>query len=988
MAALPAPLSRVVEFARSFGESHAALAMHAALPVGLTPNLVHLLRVNFVGRAPWIAEADLLLSPLCAEVGAGSYEMSPAVRKILLNELIADPELGWSRLRLVARFLLEYASSALHRGEGEEERDLLAALQWSALAYLDPRPTAQALANHLATALAKKDTQGMGPLLSIILDLSQVLALDDDLLLYSGALRQLVAGDRTTAVRMLEALGPTDRPVQVGDVPLPAPANLLRSLSPDPASGDEKTPETGKPVLPGLELRATLARTEGRISSLAWAPSREALAIVDQRHQVLWWDFGSGERRPFATARDLGSPVDCVAIAPGGERIALAGETVHILALPDGQPPQEPQRLLEIRGDFAGAVAALSWSPDGRLLLVASTAGRLLLFDSDTGTLRRTVRSRPAAGASFAWTSVGEELFLACLRIEGDVSLLRLKNGRSARLCASPAGIGPPGSKPGDGTAPPPGDCYTSLAWAGDHLFAGLASGGLVRVHSRTREIRYTQGSKPGGLRLSLSSDGSLLASVRETGQTKLWRTDTLALAGAASTANPLPSSLGTAFHPSFPLLAEVGAEGTSLRIWDVDTKAVCRGPHSSYSAMKMVFVGPATTGKAEIVGDLLRLKGTQQPARESRLAGSLDRREWLTTGTLQVRRVFLWEIPGDDFLSYTDLLALAGADLAVVVVDPRASPRKQEFQFQQWSEILTRARPGSPPAIWVLTAQEEGSFLDISAAELGLKGVLRGKTRVIALNVVRGVLGKLEWTGQPAVPDDDVKLFSLLLTRYRKEGRRLLREPELAAFLGAGRTPEEARQAVDDLLHLVETTGKIRRFPRTRQILLEPDLLLLYTEAILEAIESLGGQLAIETDVIQGGFLENTSLPPARRLSPEEEHLFLPALFDELETLGILVRREEEHQTHLALPTLTTIPPLSSSEQEVVERTARLLVQDIYLYNKKRIDRGGELPLLVRLEIARALRYMKEKFGASEAIEQLFLEELRRVLAPLEPRG
>ena len=42
---------RVVKFARTFGSAHAELAMYAAIPLGLTPELVHLIRVNFVRRA-------------------------------------------------------------------------------------------------------------------------------------------------------------------------------------------------------------------------------------------------------------------------------------------------------------------------------------------------------------------------------------------------------------------------------------------------------------------------------------------------------------------------------------------------------------------------------------------------------------------------------------------------------------------------------------------------------------------------------------------------------------------------------------------------------------------------------------------------------------------------------------------------------------------------------------------------------------------------
>ena len=80
-------LQRVMGFARRYGSAHVTLAMHASLPFGLTPDMLHLIRINFVRNAPWIAEADVLLSPLCREVGGEFYEMLPDTRELLLDEL-------------------------------------------------------------------------------------------------------------------------------------------------------------------------------------------------------------------------------------------------------------------------------------------------------------------------------------------------------------------------------------------------------------------------------------------------------------------------------------------------------------------------------------------------------------------------------------------------------------------------------------------------------------------------------------------------------------------------------------------------------------------------------------------------------------------------------------------------------------------------------------------------------------------------------------
>ena len=58
-------------FVARFGNGHLRLALHASLPLGLTPDLLGVLRHNLAANVPWIAEADLLLSQLCRDVGHG-----------------------------------------------------------------------------------------------------------------------------------------------------------------------------------------------------------------------------------------------------------------------------------------------------------------------------------------------------------------------------------------------------------------------------------------------------------------------------------------------------------------------------------------------------------------------------------------------------------------------------------------------------------------------------------------------------------------------------------------------------------------------------------------------------------------------------------------------------------------------------------------------------------------------------------------------------
>jgi formylglycine-generating enzyme required for sulfatase activity len=66
------------------------LACHAALPVALNSELLHLIRINFFythSALDYTSEAQLLLSPLCREVGEDLYELLPEARTELLKRL-------------------------------------------------------------------------------------------------------------------------------------------------------------------------------------------------------------------------------------------------------------------------------------------------------------------------------------------------------------------------------------------------------------------------------------------------------------------------------------------------------------------------------------------------------------------------------------------------------------------------------------------------------------------------------------------------------------------------------------------------------------------------------------------------------------------------------------------------------------------------------------------------------------------------------------
>ena len=139
---------RVAEYSRRFstyGDNALLLAYHAALPVALTPELLHLIRINFFldpkdesannwHPLPYWIEFDFLLSPLCQQVDEGLYEIEPAVRDLLLEKLVAtyrDSE----RVREIATLLWQYI---VNYAPWEDRIELERAQQLTALNFLAP----------------------------------------------------------------------------------------------------------------------------------------------------------------------------------------------------------------------------------------------------------------------------------------------------------------------------------------------------------------------------------------------------------------------------------------------------------------------------------------------------------------------------------------------------------------------------------------------------------------------------------------------------------------------------------------------------------------------------------------------------------------------------------------------------------------------------------------------------------------------------------
>jgi hypothetical protein len=222
----------LMSFAKEYGEGALRLAMHAAVPQGFRSELLHLLRLNFIPESLGgsVLEADVLLAPLCEDMGGGYYQFDPEIRRLLLDSLIeaymAEPV---SRLCQVANFLLQYMEYLEHGTYGKQDplwQDYLETQRWIALAFLDPDAAAAQLAAALSQIEETSDVVTRIRLGGLPSALSTPLVRHRKLLLYAAALQALETGVGEQGLNILQSLG--DEEITVGGITL-RPARALRA---------------------------------------------------------------------------------------------------------------------------------------------------------------------------------------------------------------------------------------------------------------------------------------------------------------------------------------------------------------------------------------------------------------------------------------------------------------------------------------------------------------------------------------------------------------------------------------------------------------------------------------------------------------------------------------------------------------------------------------------------------------------------------------
>lgn len=384
-------------FRNSFGEQVFHLACHAAVPVVLSSDLLHLLRINFFldppESLPYVAESQILLSPLCNEVGSDLYEIPPAIRDGLLHELAANPAYGEARIREIATLLFEYSERF---SPWKDNLMIERAQQLTALNFLDPESAKEWLesAERQPQLKAANDREWFIAMRSELRKL--------DALLSSSRSSELAVKEEAFDNKDVSPFGlQLVRSFKAHDKPIGRFA-----WSPDGRQLATPSADSTVKIWDGRtgELMRTLSGHTERVICVAWSPRGNTLASGSDDQTARIWDTRSG--RLIERIADRSSSVASLAWSPDGSTLTLGFNDSTVLFWQNG-------RVIEARRS-SGMVTSLKWSPDGRQLAAASEDEALVeVWDSKTMGVRRSLNHN-AQVMALDWSANGKLIATGC----------------------------------------------------------------------------------------------------------------------------------------------------------------------------------------------------------------------------------------------------------------------------------------------------------------------------------------------------------------------------------------------------------------------------------------------------------------------------------------------------------------------------------------------------------------------------------------------
>jgi WD40 repeat protein len=188
------------------------------------------------------------------------------------------------------------------------------------------------------------------------------------------------------------------------------------------------------------ELKDFGKNFSAKVNSLAFSPSGESVISADGSGHVFEQKIEDGQFGDGFVLAELRGPVRRIAIEPSRQVLAVAyGEDGQVGIWALAKPLTPAKRIATVRA-HAKPITSLAFSPDGKLLISASSDSTAKVWDAATAKLVATFASEPATDALEAavFSPDGKEIITA-----GDDGIVRFWNISNFVSTSSPPASAP-----------------------------------------------------------------------------------------------------------------------------------------------------------------------------------------------------------------------------------------------------------------------------------------------------------------------------------------------------------------------------------------------------------------------------------------------------------------------------------------------------------------------------------------------------------------